>query len=150
MCHPHVVLMLTTVQLSALMLNHTCAGNPKRIVAKTASIFCPVSGFWRCPEVPASGPELPLRTSGNTSGSTSAYGISVLYPGGSGTGSWTGSTGLRAGTSAFKVPSELPAALPLMKIRYWFLPEPGPELGPEVLLVPVLPGLRAEVPPWQD
>ena len=62
----------------------------------------------------------------------------------------SGSTGLWAGISAFKIPGELPAALSLMKIRYWFLPEPGPELGPELPLVQVLPGLRAEVPPWQD
>ena len=45
MCHTHMILMLTTIQLSALMLNLSCAGNPKRFVTKKGfvSLFCLVA-----------------------------------------------------------------------------------------------------------
>ena len=83
------VLMLTTIQLSALMLKLSCAGFPKRVVAKRCS--------WRCflvlPEVPVISPVLPLGISGGTSGGISAYEIFASGMTGSSTGSGTGTTG---------------------------------------------------------
>ena len=116
-----MILMLTTIQLSALMFNLSCAGNPKRIVAKRTSFPCSVWWLWWWAEVPALRAVLPL----GTSAATSAYEKSVLDTNGSWTGSNPGCTGVAGttgpsgGTTAGKFRSNFRGPVLLTKFRYW-------------------------------
>ena len=116
-----MILMLTTIQLSALMLNLSFARNPKRIVAKKTLFPCSVRWLWWWTEVPALRAVLLLGTSAATSEASSAYKKSVLDSNGSWTGSNSRSTGVAdttgpsGGTTVGKFRSNFWSPVPLTK-----------------------------------